>query len=49
MKEECNLAEESSTSGVENPEHSSRIDQQFLRPTNEQYNEKARVDYIDKI
>ena len=42
------LKEESSTSGVENQGHSSRTDQPFLRPTNEQYNEKARVDYIDE-
>ena len=48
MKAECNPAEESSTSGVENPGHASRTDQQFLRPTNEQYNEKAKVGYMEE-
>ena len=48
LKAECNPAEESSTSGVENPGHTNRTDQQFLRPTNEQYNEKAKVDYMEE-
>lgn len=46
LKVECNLAEESSTLGVENqnPRYLGRTDQQFLRQTNEQ----PRVDFVEE-